>query len=428
MSASAPTAQKQHLSNRERTGVFALVGAGHLMSHVYILTLPPLFALIKTELDISYAALGLLVTMFQISTGATQVPAGFAVDRFGARLTLIAGLLLCAACMGAVGMVDAYWVMVALTTLAGIGNSVFHPANYAILAASVDEKHLGKTFGYHLLTGNLGFAAAPVVMVALAALWDWRTAVTLVGAAGVAVAVCMMLFGRSLSIGDTDKGLSSQSARQPGKATPSSNTRALASPALLVMLAFFTVVALGSSAIQTFVPTVLNELYGFDLATANTALTIYLSASFVGVGIGGFLADRVRHPVAVVIAGMLIGALALSVVGAVALPVMFMFAAMALGGAATGVMRPARDMMVNALTPPGTTGKAFAFVGTGLSIGGAVSPVAFGWLIDVGAAPWVFALIVAFFLMGAAIAVVAGRMARHASTDQQDAATTTVTR
>jgi sugar phosphate permease len=426
---------------------------------MYILTLPPLFALIKTELGISYAALGLLVTMFHITTGATQVPAGFAVDRFGARLTLIAGLLLCAACMGAVGMVDAYWVMVALTTLAGIGNSVFHPANYAILAASVDEKHLGKTFGYHLLTGNLGFAAAPVVMVALAALWDWRTAVILVGAAGVAVAVCMMLFGRSLSIGDTvadaapdnspDAGPkagdagdaqedssnqpASQSASTFGNVTQSNNTRVLASPvlaspALLVMLAFFTVVALGSSAIQTFVPTVLNELYGFDLATANTALTIYLSASFVGVGVGGFLADRVQQPVAVVIAGMLIGALALSVVGAVALPVMLMFAAMALGGAATGVMRPARDMMVNALTPPGATGKAFGFVGTGLSIGGAVSPVAFGWLIDVGAAPWVFALIVAFFVMGAAIAVAAGRMARQASTAQADAATTMVSR
>ena len=146
MSATAPTAHKPHLSSRERTGVFALVGAGHLMSHMYILTLPPLFALIKTELDISYAALGLLVTMFQISTGAAQVPAGFVVDRFGARLTLIAGLLLCAACMGAVGMVDAYWLMVVLTSIAGIGNSVFHPADYAILAASVDKKHLGVNF------------------------------------------------------------------------------------------------------------------------------------------------------------------------------------------------------------------------------------------------------------------------------------------
>ena len=103
-----------------------------------------------------------------------QVPAGFLVDRFGTRITLTVGMLLCAASMAAVGAVDAYWVMVALTSVAGIGNSVFHPADYAILAASVDDRHLGKAFGFHLLAGNLGFAAAPVLMVALAALWDWQ--------------------------------------------------------------------------------------------------------------------------------------------------------------------------------------------------------------------------------------------------------------
>ena len=89
MTASTSSAHKMTLSTSERTTVFALIGAGHTMSHMYILTLPPLFALIKVDLDISYAALGLLVTMFHVSTGLMQVPAGFLVDRFGARITLI---------------------------------------------------------------------------------------------------------------------------------------------------------------------------------------------------------------------------------------------------------------------------------------------------------------------------------------------------
>jgi len=412
MTASTSSAHKTTLSASERTNVFALIGAGHTMSHMYILTLPPLFALIKVDLGISYAALGLLVTMFHVSTGLMQVPAGFLVDRFGARITLIVGMLLCATSMGAVGAVDAYWVMVALTTAAGIGNSVFHPADYAILATSVDDKHLGKAFGFHLLAGNLGFAAAPVLMVALAALWDWRTAVIAVGAAGVAVGVCMVLFGRNLRAANDPRDSPGHGAKTAGDGTPDNvGTRALASPALLVMLAFFILVALATSGIQTFSVTVLNTLFDVELGIANTALTIYLSAGFVGIVAGGLIADRLRRPTTVVVASMLIAALALSLVGGMALPAAALFGAMAVGGVATGVMRPARDMMVNTITPPGATGKAFGFVGTGLSAGGAIAPVAFGWMIDIGASAWVFAFIVAFLLLGVVTAIAVERMA-----------------
>lgn len=406
MTSSASPAHHQTLTAARRSVVFALVGAGHIMSHVYILTLPPLFALIKHELDVSFAALGLMVTMFHVATGVMQVPAGFLVDYFGARLTLIIGMVLSATCMGAVGAVDAYWVMVALTTLAGIGNSVFHPADYAILAAAVDERHLGKAFGFHLLAGNLGFAVAPVMMVSLAVLWDWRTAVMTVGAAGVTVGLCMLAFGRDLHAGTEPR----RNATEPSSAT---GTRALASPALLMMLAFFILLALANAGVQTFSVTALNAAYGTDLGVANTALTFYLASGFVGVAVGGFVADRLQRPVIVVVGAMAVCAACLAVVGWTALPAVALFPAMGIGGAAIGLMRPARDMMVNAITPAGATGKAFGFVGTGLSVGGAVAPVAFGWLIDVGAAGWVFMLCAGFVVLSIAAALAVERLARR---------------
>jgi len=391
------------LTRGERSTVFALVGAGHFMSHLYILSLPPLFALIKSDLNVSYAALGLLVTAFHVATGLSQVPAGFAVDKFGARGTLIFGMLLSAICMGAVGVVDTYVLMIVLTVGAGIGNSVFHPADYAILASTVDQRHVGKAFSFHLLAGNLGFAAAPVLMVTLAAWFDWRVAMMIVGAAGVSIGICMLAFGRNLRV-----------AVAPTSSSPADDddtrSRSLLSPALLAMLGFFVLIALASSGIQTFSVTVLNKVYGVSLESANTALTVFLAAGFVGVATGGFLADRLRQPVIVVNFSMVTCAVALALVSAMSLPFAVLLLAMAIGGGAIGLMRPARDMMVNAIAPPGTTGKAFGFMGTGLSMGGAIAPVAFGWMIDVGAAHYVLGICAVLVLASVVTATAVHRM------------------
>ena len=393
------------LTPARRTVVFALVGAGHTMSHVFILTLPPLFALIKGDLDINYAALGLMVTMFHVATGAMQIPAGILVDRLGARVTLTGGMILSAACMGAIGAADSYWLMVVLAALAGVGNSVFHPADYAILAAAVHKRHVGKAFSFHLLTGNLGFAAAPVIMVTLAALWDWRIAVMTVGGAGMAVAATMILFGRDLHATPAP-------AAGEGESAGATGTRALFSPALLAMLAFFITVAVANSGLQSFSVTLLNTEYGVDLGAANTALTLYLSAGFVGIAIGGIVADRLNHPVVLVVVTMLITAAGIAALTVRGVPWPVVLIAMALAGGAMGMMRPPRDMMVNAVAPPGSTGKAFGFMGTGLSVGGAVAPVAIGAMIDAGAASWVFAICVGFILAGAGTAILAECLGR----------------
>lgn len=404
MTAESLTVSTPKLSPAERVTVFGLVGLGHVMSHVYILALPPLFALIKGDLNINYAALGLMVTVFHIATGSMQVPAGFLVDRVGARPTLVGGLVLCAAGIAGIGMVDGFWAMVVLSTLAGVGNSVFHPADYAILAATVEERHLGKTFGFHLLAGNVGFAAAPLVMVSFAALWGWRGALIAVGVIGLALAVAMLLFGGNLHAG----------ARRPKQASApgqeAEGIRTFLTVPLIIMLGFFVLVAIANTGIQAFSVTILSTHYGMHIGTANTALTIYLSAGLGGIALGGWLADRLERPVTVVVISMLSCALCFTLLGVSALPVLIVLSCMGVAGAAVGAMRPARDMMVNAIAPPGATGKVFGFVGMGLSIGGAVAPVVFGAMIDLGATGWLFWLFAACIFLSVFTALAIHRM------------------
>jgi MFS family permease len=133
----------------------ALIGGTHSISHFFQLAVPVLFPLIKDELNVGYAELGLLATLFYVASGLCQLGSGFIVDHLGARRLLFAGIgLLCGSILLS-GLAPSYPVFLVLMMLAGIGNSVFHPADYAILNASIREGWLGRAYGIHTLGGNL---------------------------------------------------------------------------------------------------------------------------------------------------------------------------------------------------------------------------------------------------------------------------------
>ena len=170
----------------------AVVGVGHFFSHFYLLVLPPLFPLLKDELGVSYTALGLLVSAMSLSTGLFQIPAGYVVDRFGPVMLLAAGLALEASAFLLMGLTSSYGLLLVLVFVAGIGNSVFHPADYTILSAAVGRDRLGRAFSIHTFSGHSGFAAAPLLMAFFAATMGWRTGLIVVGLAGLAAAALIL--------------------------------------------------------------------------------------------------------------------------------------------------------------------------------------------------------------------------------------------
>jgi len=186
------------LSFGRDSGVNALLGAGHFLSHFYQLCLPPVFIAWQQAFGVSFAELGLAMAVMSAAAALLQTPMGFLVDRYGARPFLIGGTLMMTLSIAAMGFATAYWQVVGLALLSGVGNSVIHPSDYAILSGSVDRAKLGRSFAFHTFVGHIGFAAAPPATAALMLLLGWRGALMFVGLLGLPVVLAIFWQSRIL--------------------------------------------------------------------------------------------------------------------------------------------------------------------------------------------------------------------------------------
>jgi FSR family fosmidomycin resistance protein-like MFS transporter len=377
--------------------VQTLIGSGHSLSHFYGLALPPLFPLMQAELGLSYAALGFLMTLVAVTSGMGQMVAGFLVDRFGARILLVSGLALMGIGMGAVGFMPSYWAMAACVVISGMGNCVFHPCDYVILNASVERSKLGQAFSIHTFGGNVGSAAAPPVMILLASLLGWRTALAVAGSFALFVLVFVLMFGHVLQ--ERQRGKKASETPAPQAKT---GWQLLLSVPFLLMFAFYMTGSLASSGIQSFAVTSMVQFHGITLDAANMVLTGFLAANAIGILVGGYLADRSSRQGPIIVASFIGSAVLAGFAGGVPLSAIVLFAAFAIIGLLQGITRPSRDIITRQMTPDRDVGKVFAFVSSGLNVGSAVAPAAFGLLLDYGHPQMIFFAIGLFMLLGVA--------------------------
>src|SRR6516162_3824005 len=208
---------------------------------------------------------------------AAANPMGFLVDRFGARPFLIGGTLVMTSSIAAMGFATAYWQIVVLALLSGVGNSVFHPADYAILSGSIDPARLGRSFAFHTFAGNIGFAAAPPATAALMLLFGWRGALIFVGLLGLPAVAAIVWQSRILI----------DQARRPQSRPSEGGVGLLLSRSVLMFFAFFMVTAMAGAGIQSWLITILHQVHGVTLAAASSALTGYMVGQIGGVLVGG---------------------------------------------------------------------------------------------------------------------------------------------
>ena len=353
-----------------------LVGTAHLISHFSQLLLAPLFPWLKDEFAVSYTELGLLMTIFFVVSSAVQALSGFAVDRLGPRPILFAGLALIGVAAFGYSISTSYWMLAGCAVVAGTGNGVFHPVNYTLLNHKVSAPRLGHAYSVHGITGSLGWALAPAMLVPIALAFSWRAAMVSASVL-VFVVLAVLLFKR-----ETLKLPLVTPAKAQGLAAEGGSFAFLRIPSVWMCFGFFFFYAIALGAVQAFAPEAARQLHGMPLRLLATSVSVYMVCSAVGMVLGGFLAADPARCERVVGVGFGFAASVALVLGLLDVPGTLVPALFGLMGFATGAGAPSRDLIVKRATPPRATGRVYGVVYSGLDIGQALSPLIFGSLMD----------------------------------------------
>ncbi|MFQ1064200.1 MFS transporter [Bordetella trematum] len=403
-SALSPDSPDSPLLRRRDWQVIMLIGVAHASSHFFQLILPSLYVSLGLAFDLDFARLGLLVSVFFVVSGLGQASSGFVVDRVGARPVLWFGLSCFVLSAVLIGSANGYTMLMVAAVIGGVGNSIFHPADYSIINHRVSAARLGHAYSAHGLTGNLGWALTPVFITSITLLSNWRVA-TFSAAALIAFILLLTILGRNLlggavpqeSSAEGKPGAPQQSALQTLKDL-------LARPALWGAFLFFAATSVAFSAVQNYTIPLLGQLYDLSRVTASTALSGYMLASAAGMAAGGFLVSATPRTERTVTAALILAGLTLVLLAMGWVPASLAAFVVGLAGFCSGVAAPSRDMLIRRVTPKGSTGSVYGLVYSGMDVGSALGPLGFGIMLDAGLAkgPWIGAGLA--FAVGALLA------------------------
>lgn len=366
--------------------VIGLICFPHGLSHFYYMVLPPMFGALHSAFGLSFTELGMIMSVFAGVAAFGQTPVGFLVDKIGGRLVLICGLLLESICIGSFGLVDYYWQFLLFAAIAGIGHTVYHPADFAIMTSLVSNKRMGRAFGIHSFTGYLGFAAAPIFMTGISELWHWKAAFLLAGGLGLLAAALLWLNSDLLREAGADSGRPKKSeenaAPSGGQSQIGQGISFLLSAPILACFLYYVFHQMSNGGLRNFLMPALHDLYGISPVVAGSILTGLMVGTAGGILSGGFLAERTGPQIWVAAATLVPSGILIALVGAFHMPTIVIGVVIASAGFLMGLLLPSRDLLLRSVTPDGSMGKVMGFVSTGSNVGGTLIPVALGWIMD----------------------------------------------
>lgn len=418
MSTTAPAAATATF--KSDASVMSLIGFAHATSHFFHLLLPPLFPWFMQEFGLGFAEVGTLMTVFFVISGIGQALAGFVIDRFGAHRVLCGGVALLTCSGLLVAAAPGFAALFAAAAVAGLGNSVFHPADFTLINRRVSVPRLGHAFSMHGITGNLGWAISPIFMTTLAIAFGWRAAG--LGAALVgALALAFLIWKRDLLQYEIrQKSALNKPADQAPHPKGSGTWSFLGVRVIWLAFAYFLLTTFAFGALQNFAPSLLSELYGLSIAIATSALTAYLLGGSAGLVLGGFLVKGRQSFEYLIASSLAVGALLAFLLAFAIVPGWLVLPLMVVMGFSVGIAGPSRDMLVRRATAArlgeGAFGRVYGFVYSGLDVGLAIAPIAFGLLLDAHLPRLVFIGVGVAFMLAIVAALAVGRDAsKHPS-------------
>lgn len=395
-------------THRRDVRVISVVGLCHFFSHFYQFVLPPLSILIHQSEGYSLESLAVLVSVFYAASFMLQVPVGFFVDRFGARNILMAGTVILAACTLLYGVFTSYPALVILSIIAGAANSVYHPADYSILNASVNKERLGRAFGVHNFAGFAGYGLAPVLVAWFGSLWGWQTAAIVTGGVGLFFVFFIFFFS-----GDFEDSSHRRQAEENASSL-SDDMRMLMKGPLLLCLLFFTLLAAGQLGAQWFADDVLNVGHGIPIVEGNSYVSFFVIGIALGIIGGGIAADKSGNHIRLASIGFVACGGCTILLGFAPPDASILYPLFTVTGFLFGFGFASRDMLVRSLAPAGASGAVFGFVFSGLDIGSAFIPLVYGYFLGVGMEFYVFYLGGILIILAAGLIGAAGKNAARA--------------
>ena len=381
--------------------VIGLISLAHGSSHFFHLILPPMFPWLKDAFALSYAELGLLMSVFFVISCVAQAASGFLVDRIGARPVLFGGIGMLILAALIYSQSNGYAMLILGAVIAGCGNGIFHPVDYTLINHKVSPPNLPYAYSMHGVTGYLGWAAAPAFMVAIAQLSDWRIA--FLSAALLESCILIILWLNKKYLLDNVKERHEQShasaqASNPG-VTPESAFAFLRLPAVWLCWVFFFFSMASTSSLQSFAPSALFNIYQVPMNVGSYYITLLALGSAAGVLFGGYLAAKLQAPERIVSSCLTITIVMCLLLGTGFIPISLIPILFIGLGFGYGVVAPSRDLLVKTVTPKGVAGRVYGIVYSGIDLGAAVGPFIFGFFMDAGLPKALFFGIVLFQLM-----------------------------
>jgi MFS family permease len=361
-----------------------LVGLAHGSSHFCHLLLPPLFPFFIRDFGLSYAELGLAVTLFFAISGIGQALSGFLVDRVGARPILFAALGCFVGAALTAAAAHNYFGLLLAAALAGLGNAPFHPVDFTILNKRVSQSRLGHAFSVHGISGNLGWAVSPVFLLGLTELtgsWRWAE----LGAAAVVATVMLVMWWQRDALDDRQGAWAHEKAAAKPGAAPLKQEHPLAFlklPSVWLCFSFFFFSTCALSAIQSFASPALQQMTGLPVSQTSLVVTGFMLCGAMGMVVGGFLAARAERLEKIIACCLVVSAMLLLLVSTGKVPGLAALALVSAAGLGVGLAGPSRDMLIKRAAPPGATGRVYGTVYSGLDLGFTLAAPVFGWLMD----------------------------------------------